>query len=99
MEKFGDEEPYLGENSYFPSRYPRATYAAMVSYLDEQVGELVEQLKEKGLYENTLIIFTSDNGPTFNGEQILLGLIVEEHSEKKKVLAKAFFMKAVLGFP
>ncbi|WP_339905562.1 sulfatase-like hydrolase/transferase, partial [uncultured Cyclobacterium sp.] len=39
----------------------------MVSYMDEQVGELVEQLKSKGLYENTLIIFTSDNGPTFNG--------------------------------
>tara|TARA_R110002124_G_C8974256_1_gene515600 strand:+ start:4864 stop:6399 length:1536 start_codon:yes stop_codon:yes gene_type:complete len=67
VEKFGEEEPYLGENSYYPSRYPRATYAAMVSYMDEQVGELVEQLKSKGLYENTLIIFTSDNGPTFNG--------------------------------
>ena len=67
VEKFGDEEPYKGENGYFPSRYPRATYAAMVSYLDERVGELVQTLKEQGLYENTLIIFSSDNGPTFNG--------------------------------
>lgn len=67
VEKFGIEEPYLGDRSYFPARYPKATYAAMVSYLDEQVGELVKQLKEKGIYENTLIIFTSDNGPTFNG--------------------------------
>ena len=39
----------------------------MISYLDERVGELVHTLKEQGLYENTLIIFSSDNGPTFNG--------------------------------
>ena len=39
----------------------------MVSYLDEQVGKLVRQLKATGQYENTLIIFTSDNGPSFNG--------------------------------
>lgn len=67
VEKFGDEEPYLSERSYFPHRYPHAAYAAMVSYLDEQVGQLVSQLKELGEYENTLIIFTSDNGPSFNG--------------------------------
>ncbi|WKN42791.1 arylsulfatase [Tunicatimonas pelagia] len=67
VEKFGDEQPYLSERSYFPHRYPRAAYAAMVSYLDEQVGQLVSLLKELGEYENTLIIFTSDNGPSFNG--------------------------------
>jgi len=66
VEKFGDEEPYTGK-SYFPCRYPRATYAAMISYLDEQVGVLVKKLKEKGVYENTLIVFTSDNGPTYAG--------------------------------
>jgi arylsulfatase len=67
VEKFGDEEPYLGERGYFPHRYPHAGYAAMVSYFDEQVGEIITTLKELGLYENTLIIFSSDNGPTFNG--------------------------------
>ena len=67
VKKFGDEKPYLGEKSYFPQRYPHAGYAAMVSYLDEQIGLLVQQLKNLGLYENTLIIFTSDNGPTYNG--------------------------------
>jgi arylsulfatase len=39
----------------------------MISYLDDQVGELVVKLKELGLYENTLIIFTSDNGPSYTG--------------------------------
>lgn len=67
VEKYGDEEPYTGDRGYCPSRYPHATYAAMISYLDERVGELIRTLKEQGLYENTLIIFTSDNGPTFNG--------------------------------
>ncbi len=67
VEKFGDEKPYLGERSYFPHRYPHAAYAAMVSYLDENVGKLVQQLKDLGIYENTLIIFSSDNGPSFNG--------------------------------
>jgi len=67
VRKFGDEPPYAGHAGYFPQRYPRACYAAMVSYLDEQVGLLVNQLQSLGLSENTLILFTSDNGPTYNG--------------------------------
>ena len=63
-EKFGDEKPYTGGSGYYPNQYPKATYAAMISYLDQQVGELVKKLKEIGKYENTLIIFSSDNGPT-----------------------------------
>ena len=64
--KFGDEKPFMG-GSYFPCRYPRATYAAMVSTLDEHVGEIVKKLKEEGVYNNTIIMFCSDNGPTYNG--------------------------------
>ncbi len=66
-EKFGPEEPYLGNVSYFPHQNPRAGYAAMISYLDENVGKLITYLKKEGLYENTLIIFTSDNGVTYTG--------------------------------
>lgn len=67
IEKFGEEKPYLGDKGYFPHPNPHAGYAAMISYLDENVGKLVRYLKEEGLYENTLIMFTSDNGPTFTG--------------------------------
>ncbi|MEN8247334.1 MAG: arylsulfatase [Bacteroidota bacterium] len=67
QEKFGKEEPYLGNKGYFPNLTPKATYAAMISHLDEQVGELVTKLKELGLYENTIIIFSSDNGPSYAG--------------------------------
>ncbi len=67
--KLGEEKPYTGKSnfSYFPNFTPRATYAAMISYLDEQVGDLIKKLKDIDQYDNTLIIFTSDNGPTYNG--------------------------------
>ena len=64
--KLGPEEPFTG-TSYFPCYAPRATYAAMISYLDEQVGQLISFLKENDLWENTLIVFSSDNGPTYTG--------------------------------
>lgn len=39
-----------------------ATYAAMIDIVDQNVGRLVEKLKAEKIYENTLIIFLSDNG-------------------------------------
>lgn len=66
-EKFGPEEPYIGDKGYFPNQYPHATYAAMVSYLDENIGKLIDKLKEQGKYENTIFLFTSDNGPSYVG--------------------------------
>lgn len=65
--KIGPEEPYIGDQGYFPNLTPRATYAAMVSYMDECIGKIIDTLKEMRVYENTLIIFSSDNGPTYNG--------------------------------
>lgn len=52
---------------YQPQAYPRAAYAAMVTKLDNYVGEVVKQLKVLGLTENTLIVFASDNGPHREG--------------------------------
>jgi arylsulfatase len=66
QEKLGPEEPYTGP-SYFPNRTPRATYAAMISTLDEQVGRLLEKLDALGLRESTVVVFTSDNGPAWEG--------------------------------
>lgn len=71
VKKFGEqynvtEIPVYNGKGYFPCRYPKATYAAMISYFDMQVGKLVEELKELGIYDNTIIMFSSDNGPTHN---------------------------------
>lgn len=59
-----DTEPYLGNRGYLPHPRPRAGYAAMISDLDEHVGAVVALIDELGLGEDTLIVFTSDNGPT-----------------------------------
>lgn len=64
-----NEQPLTGEalktrpHNMKPEPYPHAQFAAMIGRLDLYVGEIVKTLKEKGLTENTLIIFTSDNGP------------------------------------
>ena len=39
-------------------------YASMISMLDKQMAEIMAKLKELGIEKNTLVIFTSDNGPT-----------------------------------
>jgi len=41
----------------------RGLYGDVIQELDQSMGTLIEALKENGLYENTIIIFTSDNGP------------------------------------
>jgi arylsulfatase A len=61
------ETPYTGTRGYLPHRTPRAAYAAMVTRMDDEIGRILDTLDELGLAENTLVLFTSDNGPTFNG--------------------------------
>ncbi|WP_042368533.1 arylsulfatase [Bacteroides neonati] len=60
-------DPGFRKGGYCSQFYPRATFAAMVYRLDVYVGQLIEKLKEKGIYDNTLIIFASDNGPHREG--------------------------------
>ncbi|SHG40717.1 arylsulfatase [Pedobacter caeni] len=65
--KFKEERPYYGQKGYAANKYPYATYAAMITFLDKQVGLIMQRLKVLGLDENTIIMFSSDNGTTFNG--------------------------------
>ena len=59
VKKMYDGRP-LGE-------YPHASFAAMIARLDRYVGDIVKLVEEKGIANNTLIIFTSDNGPHKEG--------------------------------
>ncbi|WP_439623325.1 arylsulfatase [Gemmata sp.] len=64
--KLGDDPAYDGKKGYQPHPAPHAGYAAMVTRMDRTVGRVVEKLKALKLDGNTLVIFTSDNGPTHN---------------------------------
>lgn len=61
-----EETPYPGAH-YSGHATPRAAYAAMVTHLDAAVGRILATLEENGLAEDTLVLFTSDNGPTSAG--------------------------------
>jgi len=61
-----NDRPYTGQMGYLPVFYPHATYAAMISALDDATGKISQALAENHLDSNTLVIFTSDNGATFS---------------------------------
>jgi len=61
------ETPYPGDKGYLPHPAPRAGYAAMITRMDREIGRILTLLDELGLADNTLVMFSSDNGPTFNG--------------------------------
>ncbi len=65
VDQMGEE--YFKEGAYGSQPEAHATFAAMVSLLDAQVGEIVDKVKALGLDSNTLIIFSSDNGPHQEG--------------------------------
>lgn len=66
--KFVDQEiAFKKSNHYTKTSELLANYIAMIRIMDQAVGSIVSQLKAQGLYEDTLIIFTSDNGPAYEG--------------------------------
>lgn len=69
------ETPFIGvddgeryrKGGYGSTPHPKADFASMVTRLDAYVGEIVNLLEELGLEKNTLVVFTSDNGPHREG--------------------------------
>jgi arylsulfatase A-like enzyme len=63
------ERPYVerGERLYNDQPTPRAAYAGMVSRLDQELGRILDRLRELGLERDTLVLFSSDNGPSDEG--------------------------------
>jgi arylsulfatase A len=53
--------------AYRSTETPLAAYAAQISHLDSCVGVLVSRIKELGIEDNTIIMFSSDNGPHREG--------------------------------
>ena len=65
MKRFEDK-PFEGGH-YRAEDHPKATFAGMVTYLDDTVGKIISQLKQSGVEKNTLVIFSSDNGAMSEG--------------------------------
>ncbi|MDO6802063.1 arylsulfatase [Wenyingzhuangia sp. 1_MG-2023] len=73
--KFLPEKKYKGSNNpaelnngaYQSQDESHAAFAAMVDLLDQQVGEIMDKVEELGIADNTIVIFTSDNGPHKEG--------------------------------
>ncbi|MEM7697244.1 MAG: arylsulfatase [Verrucomicrobiota bacterium] len=61
------ENPKFPEKGYRSHPTPRACFAGMTSRLDRDVGRLLDHLDALGLGENTVVFFSSDNGPTSAG--------------------------------
>jgi arylsulfatase A len=60
------EAPYDHKDAYLRHPQPRAGYAAMITHMDRGVGEILALLKELNLDAKTLVMFSSDNGPTYD---------------------------------
>lgn len=69
QQKFFEDRTWGGQEGsrYNPSVHTHAQFAGMITRLDYYVGEILKKLKEKNLDENTIVIFTSDNGPHEEG--------------------------------
>ena len=62
-----DDGPEFNTGPYRSQKETHAAFVAMVTLLDQQVGEIIEKVDELGLADNTIIVFTSDNGPHQEG--------------------------------
>jgi uncharacterized sulfatase len=60
-------KPLAASTEYYTPETPDDLYADVVRELDGSIGRLLDTLEELGLDDNTLVIFTSDNGPWFGG--------------------------------
>ena len=67
------DPPYPGGNGYLPHFKPKAAYAAMITRMDREFGRLMKLVEELGLDNDTIFIFTSDNGPLHGRLQRLAG--------------------------
>ena len=57
-------------------------YYALISHMDKRIGDIIETLKTKGLFENTIIIYAADNGLAIGSHGLLGKQNLYEHSTK-----------------
>lgn len=65
--KFCEPKAFVYSGDYTGTTKPRTQFAGMVTRLDTYVGQVIAELEKQGILDNTIIIFTSDNGPHTEG--------------------------------
>ncbi len=72
LAKKWEDPPFTrsGGYGYTPHFTPRAAYASMITRMDRYVGRILDLLRELELEENTIVVFTSDNGTTHLKEEV-----------------------------
>ncbi|PQO32731.1 arylsulfatase [Bremerella cremea] len=67
LEEYADmKEDDYEHHGYLKHPKPHAGYAAMISHMDRDIGMILDTIKAKGLEDNTVVLFSSDNGPTYD---------------------------------
>lgn len=67
LEEYADmKEDDYEHRGYLKHPKPHAGYAAMISHMDRDIGMILDTIKAKGLEDNTVVLFSSDNGPTYD---------------------------------
>jgi arylsulfatase A len=60
-------EPYIPDTRYNPQAKPHTAFAAMVTLMDKNIGRIMNLIEKLGIDDNTIVMFTSDNGPHHEG--------------------------------
>ncbi len=98
VEKDWEDIPELGINyvttrnaqmNYAQKQKAIAAYYAAVSYMDAQVGKILQTLKEEGLEDNTIIVFTSDHGFHLGEHDFWMKVSLHEESVQVPMIIKA----------
>ena len=93
------EVPSLGP--YEEKGWPESVkiYAAMVSRLDGYVGEIMEELERLGITEDTLVMFTSDNGAVDNDRTVFLDSAAGKRGRKRMVYEGGLNVPLIVSWP
>lgn len=87
-------KPFAESGKFHPTL---ATLYGMISCMDEGIGQILDYLKESGLEENTLIVFSSDNGPQLFGDTNRYNCYL--HGQKTEAYEGGIRVPAVLRWP